>query len=100
MNITLSEQQAIYARAVSICSIVHDLGLMRASMEDVIEGLQERHDMTIPPEGYQQVADAILAGMIHLDMFKPLDVDTFTLTAQGRAIGRDWSARIHKELNA
>lgn len=96
MNIAnyLNQQQVNYARAVSICSIASDMGLQRFDIDDVVGGLEQRHQSTLEPEARVLIQQAIAVGCDAFDVFERLDGETFALTAQGLAIGRDWSRKI------
>lgn len=101
MNISdyFNPLQITFAQAVSICSIITDLGLMRFDIEDAVNGLADRHNTTFPTEMFSIVQDAVTFGCTEeVGMFTQLDTDTFALTAHGIAIGKDWSKRVHQDL--
>jgi hypothetical protein len=91
-------EQMLFAQAVSICSVVVDLGLMRFEIDDAKSGLEDRHNISFPQEVRNIIQDAITFGCDDtVNMFEQLDTDTYSLTAYGVAIGTDWSNRIQQE---
>ena len=86
----LSEEQLHFAQAVSVCSVVVEMGLQRASLEDVVDGLNQRFDGFVEKSHIEQVADTAIKFGLDRGLFESVDSETFSLSSQGIIFGKDW----------
>jgi hypothetical protein len=92
----ITEEQMFFAQAVSVCSVVVEMGLQRASLEDVVDGLDQRFNGVMGRDHIQQVADIAIKFGLERGLFETVDSETFSLSCQGAFMGRDWLREIHK----
>lgn len=86
-------------QAVSVCSLLVEMGLLRATLEDVVDGLYARFEGMIPKSHLEvKVGEAIETGL-KFGMFERLDEETVSLSDEGKLIGEEWLARLESEKN-
>lgn len=90
-------EQIVFSQAVSVCSVMIEMGLQRASVEDITDGLEQRFQGMVERDTIQDVADHAVKFGLHVGLFDSVDTDTFTLSSQGMLVGRDWLNRIYQE---
>jgi hypothetical protein len=93
----LTKEQMFFAQAVSVCSVVVEMGLQRASLEDVVDGLNQRFEGIVEKTKIEEVADTAIQFGLGNGLFESVDSETFSLSAQGMFLGRDWLFRIQQE---
>ena len=94
---SLTPEQIAYSQAVSVCSVVVEIGLQRASLEDVVDGLEQRFQGLIEREEIQNVAEGAIEFGMSAGLMQSVDNDTFSLSVTGIFVGRDWLAQIKQE---
>jgi hypothetical protein len=93
----LTPQGIAFGQAVSVCSVMIEMGLQRASIDDITDGLEQRFEGLIERNDIQNVAEHAITFGLEIGLFEPVDTDTITLSANGMYIGRDWLERIQQE---
>lgn len=88
-----------YGQAVSVCSILIERGLMRATVEDVVDGLYDRFEGMIPRLHLEVKAKEAIEAGLRFGMFERLDEETVSMSCEGNVIGEDWFARLESEKN-
>lgn len=91
---SLTPEQIAFGQAVSVCSVVVDLGLIKASIEDVVEGLYERFQGLCEKQEIRDTAEAAIEFGLNVGLFEYHDQDSFTLSSSGLVVGKDWLNRI------
>jgi len=94
----LTPEQVAYSQAVSVCSIVMELGLQRASIEDVVDGLNERFQGMLERDFIQDVAEGAIEFGMQAGLMQHVDTETFSLSSTGMYVGRDWLKRLKQEF--
>jgi len=89
-------EQITFSQAVSVCSVMIEMGLQRASIEDITDGLEQRFDGMMERNHIQDVADNAIKFGLEVGLFESVDTDTITLSSQGMFIGRDWLNQIQQ----
>lgn len=93
----LGEDGIRFGQAISVCSCVVEMGLIKASIEDVADGLFERFQGLLEKKQIIETAiDAIEYG-IQNNLIEPYTDGTFSLTTQGMEYGSDWSKKLKAE---
>ena len=93
----LTPEQIAYSQAVSICSVVMEMGLQRASLEDVVDGMEQRFQGMMERDAIQDVAEGAIAFGMHAGLMQAVDSDTFSLSSTGMFVGKDWLSRLQQE---
>jgi hypothetical protein len=94
----LTPEQVAYSQAVSVCSVVMELGLQRASIEDVVDGLNERFQGMLERDFIQDVAEGAIEFGMQAGLMQYVDTETFSLSSTGMYVGRDWLKRLKQEF--
>ena len=94
----LTPEQVAYSQAVSVCSVVMELGLQRASIEDVVDGLTERFQGMLDRNEIQDVAEGAIEFGMQAGLMQVVDTETFSLSSTGMYVGRDWLKRLKQEF--
>ena len=94
----LSPEQIAYSQAVSICSVVMEMGLQRASLEDVVDGMEQRFQGLLKRDEIQDVAEGAIAFGMHMGLMQVVDSDTFSLSSTGLFVGKDWLSKINQSI--
>lgn len=90
----LTPEQMVFSQAVSMCSVIVELGLQRASIEDVVDGFCERFEGMIERSHIEEVANNALAFGFEKGLFEPIDHETFTLSEEAFSYGENWLRQI------
>ena len=86
-------------QAVSVCSLLVEMGLMRATLEDVVDGLYDRFEGMIPRSHLEVKAGEAIEAGLKFGMFERLDEETVSMSYEGTVIGEEWLARLESEKN-
>jgi hypothetical protein len=86
----LNPEQITFSQAVSVCSVMIEMGLQRASLEDITDGLEQRFQGMVERDVIQDVADHAIKFGLEVGLFEPVDTETITLSSGGMFVGRDW----------
>ena len=89
----LTDEEIVFSRAVSICSVIIEMGLCRASIEDVIDGLYNRFigaGETIDRDHLQSTTQSAIDYALTNGMIERRDTDTFSLSDSGTFYGTTW----------
>ena len=89
----LTPEQIAYGQAVTVCSVVLHLGLQRASIEDVVDGLEERFDGMFERDYIQDVAEGAISFGLQSGLMEMVDSETFSLSSTGVMVGKNWLAQ-------
>jgi hypothetical protein len=90
----LGEDGIRFGQAVSICACVVEMGLIRATIDDVADGLYQRFQGLLDRKHIIEASiEAIEFGIVH-KLIEPYTDGSFTLTEDGIFVGRDWSKQI------
>lgn len=90
-------EQITFSQAVSVCSVMIEMGLQRASLEDVTDGLEQRFQGMMERDHIQDVADHAIKFGLEVGLFESVDTETITLSTNGMFVGRDWLCRMYQE---
>lgn len=93
----LTPEQIAYGQAVSICSVVMEMGLQRASLEDVVDGIEQRFQGLLERDEIQDVALGAIEFGMHMGLMQAVDSDTFSLSSTGMFVGKDWLYRVQQK---
>ena len=93
----LTPEQVAYGQAVTVCSVVMELGLQRASIEDVVDGLEQRFNGMLERDAIQDVAEGAISFGLHAGLMQVVDNDTFSLSGTGMFVGNDWLSRLQQQ---
>lgn len=92
-----TQEQVLFSQAVSICSIITELGLLRATLEDIVDGLHQRFCDFVDKESLTDTAvDAVRFGLIG-GLFEYIDQETISLTEMGMFLGSDWLKKLKEQ---
>ena len=91
----LSEEQVVFARTISVCSVIVELQLLRATKEDIVFGLYERFGELVNKEQIEEIVDESLGFGIASGLFEYCDDESVTLTEMGMFLGSDWLRRVN-----
>ena len=94
----LSPEQIAYSQAVSVCSVVMELGLQRASVDDVVDGLNERFQGLLDRDSIQDVAEGAIEFGMNVGLMQHVDNETFSLSSTGMYVGTDWLMKLKQTL--
>ena len=94
----LTPEQVAYSQAVSVCSVVLELGLQRASIEDVVDGLERRFNGMVDRNKIQDVAEGAIEFGMQAGLMQYVDTETFSLSSTGMYVGKDWLKRLKQEF--
>jgi len=86
----LTSEQITFSQAISVCSVMIEMGLQRASIEDITDGLEQRFDGMMERNHIQDVADHAIKFGLEVGLFESVDTETITLSSEGMFMGRDW----------
>ena len=86
----MTPEQITFSQAVSVCSVMVEMGLQRASLEDITDGLEQRFEGMMERNHIQDVADHAIKFGLEVGLFESVDTETFTLSSGGMFVGRDW----------
>lgn len=92
----LTPEQITFGQAVSVCSVMVEMGLQRASLEDVTDGLAQRFEGLVERSEVQDVADNAITFGLNCGLFEQVDSETFSLSSHGLMFGRDWLRQIQQ----
>ena len=90
-------EQIAFSQAVSVCSVMIEMGLQRASLEDITDGLEQRFRGAMERTHIQDVADHAVKFGLEAGLFESVDTETITLSTSGIFMGRDWLNKIYQE---
>lgn len=90
-------EQITFSQAVSVCSVMIEMGLQRASLEDITDGLEQRFQGMVERAHIQDVAEHAIAFGLEVGLLESIDNDTVALSDGGMFVGRDWLNQIQKE---
>ena len=93
----LTPEQVAYSQAVSVYSVVLELGLQRASIEDVVDGLERRFNGMVDRNKIQDVAEGAIEFGIHAGLMQVVDTETFSLSSTGMFVGKDWLYKLQQQ---
>lgn len=93
----ISPVQVIMGQAASVCSIITHLGLLRATTEDIVDGLFERFGGLMEKEQLSSVTDDVISFGLCTGLFDRVDEDSISLSQIGMIIGRDWLAQLQQD---
>jgi hypothetical protein len=89
--------QIAFSQAVSVCSVMIEMGLQRASIEDITDGLEQRFQGMMERNHIQDVASHAINFGLEFGLFESVDVETITLSTSGIFVGRDWLCKMRQE---
>ena len=92
----LTPDQITFGQAVSVCSVMIEMGLQRATLEDVTDGLVQRFEGLLERSEIQDVADNAITFGLNCGLMESVDSETFSLSSHGLMFGRDWLREIRK----
>ncbi len=92
-----SAEDILYAQAVSVASVLVEMKLLRASVEDVVDGLFERFEKMVPRDHLEDKAKEAIEAGVRLGLFERIDEDHICLSVEGNLIGTDWHYRIQND---
>ena len=81
----LTPEQITFGQAVSVCSVMIEMGLQRASLEEVTSGLVQRFEGLLGWSEVHDVADNAIVFGLNCGLFEQVDDETFSLSKIGRA---------------
>lgn len=93
----LTPEQITFSQAVSVCSVMIEMGLQRASIEDITDGLEQRFQGLMERDHIQDVAEHAVKFGLEIGLMESVDTETVTLSSGGMFVGMDWLNRIHQE---
>ena len=93
----LTPEQIAYGQAVSVCSVVVEMGLQRASLEDVVDGMEQRFEGLIDRDEIQDVAEGAIAFGMRMGLMQVVDEESFSLTDAGMFVGNNWLMEIRQD---
>lgn len=93
----VSPVQVIMGQAASVCSIIKQLGLLRATTEDIVDGLFERFEGLVEREHLTSVADGAINFGLCTGLFDKVDEDSISLSQIGMLVGSDWLAQLQQD---
>ncbi len=89
-------EQITFSQAVSVCSVMIEMGLLRASLEDITDGLEQRFQGMVERDHIQDVAEHAIEFGIEVGLLESIDNDTVALSSEGMFAGRDWLNQIQQ----
>ena len=92
----LTPDQITFGQAVSVCSVMIEMGLQRATLEDVTDGLVQRFEGLLERSEIQDVADNAITFGLNCGLMESVDSETFSLSSHGLMYGRDWLRQIQQ----
>jgi len=92
----LTPDQITFGQAISVCSVMVEMGLYRATLEDVTDGLVQRFEGLMERSEIQDVADNAITFGLNCGLMEPIDRETFSLSSHGLMYGRDWLRQIQQ----
>ena len=90
-------EQITFSQAVSVCSVMIEMGMQRASLEDITDGLEQRFQGVMERDHIQDVADHAIKFGLAVGLFECVDTETITLSTGGMFVGRDWLHKIYQQ---
>jgi Ca2+-binding EF-hand superfamily protein len=93
----LTPEQITFGQAISVCSVIVEMGLQRASLEDITEGLDNRFGGMVNRKEIRDVANHAIRFGLSFGLFETVDTETIALSSEGLLIGRDWLNKIYQE---
>jgi hypothetical protein len=92
----LGEEGIVYAQAVSICSLFTEMNVLRAEIDDIVDGLHQRFQGVVNKDQLKDTVKTVLPIGILGGLFEAYDDQSVTLTAAGAYVGQDWYNKLVK----
>ena len=92
----LGEEGIIFSQAVSICSLFTEMNVLRADVDDIVEGLYTRFGGVVDKESLKKTVKTVVPIGILGGLFEVCDEHSLTLTAAGAYVGQDWYNKLVK----
>ena len=90
----MSEEQIVFGQAVSVCATIAELQLLRATKDDIIDGLVQRFQGYVKRYEIESTIDDIIEVGIASNLLERSDEESVSLTSHGMYVGNDWLATI------
>lgn len=92
-----SQEQVAFSQAVSVCSAIVEMGLLRASEEDIVERLCARFDGFLDKQHVRETVSFVVYYGLQNQLFEEVDEEYISLTEIGQTLGKEW---LHKIVDA
>lgn len=89
-----SQEQVAFSQAVSVCSAIVEMGLLRASEEDIVERLCARFDGFLEEQHVRETVSFVVYYGLQNGLFEEVDEEYISLTEIGHTLGKNWLDKI------